>query len=85
MDINDAYANGAYIEGADAFPGRWASAAANWREQAVSRLDLSYGPDERQQMDLFLPSGEPKGLAMFIHGGYWRAFGRKDWSHLAAG
>ena len=22
---------------------------------------------------------------VFVHGGYWRAFGRKDWSHLAKG
>lgn len=85
MDMNDAYAVGAHIDGADAFPERWASAAAKWREHAVSRLDLSYGSDERQKLDLFLPEAKPKGLAMFIHGGYWRAFGRKDWSHLAAG
>ena len=85
MDMNDAYANAAHIEGANAFPGRWASAAAKWREQALSQLDISYGMHDRQKLDLFLPDGEPKGLAMFIHGGYWRAFGRKDWSHLAAG
>jgi acetyl esterase/lipase len=24
-------------------------------------------------------------LVVFVHGGYWKAFGRTDWSHLAAG
>ena len=27
----------------------------------------------------------PAGLVVFVHGGYWRAFDRGDWSHLAAG
>ncbi len=85
MDMNDAYANAAHISGADEFPPRWAAAAKAFRGSARAHLDLAYGPDERQQLDLFLPEGVPKGLAMFIHGGYWRAFGRKDWSHLAAG
>ena len=85
MDMNDAYANGPYIEGADDYPPKWAAAAKAWRVQALSRFDLAYGPDARQKLDIFLPEGSPKGLVMFIHGGYWRAFGRRDWSHLAAG
>jgi arylformamidase len=35
-------------------------------------------------MDLFRPTS-PKGLLVFIHGGYWKQFHRHDWSHLAAG
>src|SRR5690606_9529260 len=31
------------------------------------------------------PDATPRGLIIFIHGGFWRAFGREDWSHLAAG
>lgn len=85
MDMNDAYANGPYIEGADDYPPRWMANARAFRAGAQARFDLAYGTDARQRLDLFLPDGAPKGLAMFIHGGYWRAFGRKDWSHLAAG
>jgi arylformamidase len=33
--------------------------------------------------DLFLPEGTPAGLAVFVHGGYWKAFDRSVWSHLA--
>lgn len=93
MDLTDAYENGAYIEGAAEYPARWAKAAARYRAQlaelGLARLDLSYGAGEREKLDLFLPGeshdGPPKGLVVFVHGGYWRRFDRKDWSDLAEG
>ena len=89
MDWDDAYANGAYIAGAADYPPRWADRAAEWRamESAVGRADLNvpYGEGDRERFDLFYPAGRPEGLVIFVHGGYWRAFGRETWSHLAAG
>lgn len=90
MDYDDAYANGAYIKDADSYPPKWDEAAHEWRsvENAIGRaqLNLSYGPSEREVFDLFYPeSGKPKGLLVFVHGGYWLAFDNKSWSHLAAG
>lgn len=90
MDFDDAYENGAYIEDAQAYPSKWEEAADEWRsvESAVGRaqLNLSYGEDERARFDLFYPeTGKPEGLMVFVHGGYWRAFDNKYWSHLAAG
>lgn len=82
-----AYANGDFITGAADFPPRWQSKAAAFRTSlgARAQLDLPYGTGARNQFDLFLPQTTPRGLMMFIHGGYWLAFDRKDWSHLAAG
>ena len=82
-----AHANGAFIPGADGFVPRWQAKAAAFRDAcgARGRLDIPYGDRERQALDLFLPEREPKGLLVFVHGGYWLAFDRKDWSHLAAG
>ncbi len=87
QDIDQAYQNGALILGADAYPPRWAAAAQDFRESLGPRavLDQSYGTEPRQRFDLFYPQGQPKGLLVFIHGGYWLAFGRETWSHLAAG
>jgi arylformamidase len=87
MNNDRAYANGAFIPGAESFPERWARDAAAFRQARAgkSRLGVPYGPGARQQFDLFLPDGEAKGLLVFIHGGYWMAFGREDWSQLAAG
>lgn len=82
-----AYANGAFIAGAEGFPPRWEAAAAGFRAAlgARARLGLAYGAGERQRFDLFLPEGAARGLLVFVHGGYWMAFGRETWSHLAGG
>jgi acetyl esterase/lipase len=86
-DLDDAYANAAYIEGADAYPPRWTEQAAAFRDSLGSRaqLGLSYGASERMALDLFQPEGLSKGTLIFVHGGYWLKFDRSYWSHLAAG
>ena len=87
MDMDRAYANGAFIAAADSYPPKWVAAAAEFRARlgARAQLGLLYGGAARQQFDLFLPIGTPKGLLIYVHGGYWLAFGRESWSHLAAG
>ncbi len=57
-----------------------------FRDSHAATVDLCYGHDERQRLDLFCPEGEgPWPLLVFIHGGYWQ-FGSKDaWSFLAPG
>ncbi|KMO32767.1 alpha/beta hydrolase [Methylobacterium aquaticum] len=88
-DIDRAYDNAGAIADAKAYPPRWSEAAAAFRarlsEAGRARLDLPYGAGPRHAYDLFLPEGTPAGLAVFVHGGYWRAFDRSVWSHLAAG
>ncbi|MFN4192291.1 MAG: alpha/beta hydrolase [Tabrizicola sp.] len=81
------YANGAFIPGAAGYPRRWTEAAAGFR-QAMGRraeLDLAYGSAPRERLDLFLPEGAPKGVVIFVHGGYWHLFSKSHWSHFAAG
>lgn len=89
MDLDDAYNNRDHIAGAEGYPPRWEEAAREWREveHAVgrARLNIAYGTGARNTLDLFLPAGRPEGLVVFVHGGYWRAFDNKCWSHLAAG
>lgn len=85
MTPDEAYANAAHIPGGNDYPARWAAKAQAFRAGARARLDLPYGPGRRQALDLFLPEAAPLGLMVFVHGGYWLAFDRKDWSHLAAG
>lgn len=81
------YANGAFIAEGDSYPPTWAAVAAAFRANAGdrARLDLPYGPGERQRFDLFLPARPAAGVLVFVHGGFWMAFGRESWSHLAAG
>jgi len=84
-DWDDAYANGAHIPGAEGFVPRWQAEAAAFRAAAGGRLDIAYGTGARERLDLFVPEGTPRGLCVFVHGGYWKAFDKSLWSHLAAG
>ena len=84
MTNDDAYANAPHISGGAAYPDRWAAEAAAYRRENPPR-ELAYGEAPRERLDLFLPQGVPSGLAVFVHGGFWRALGRETWPHLAAG
>lgn len=88
-DWNDAYSNGINIPHGDRWPAAWVEPAATFRAamqaQNRARLDLVYGDQPRNRFDLFLPEGTPKGLVVFVHGGFWMALDKSYWSHLAAG
>jgi acetyl esterase/lipase len=86
-DWDDAYANGAYIEAAADYPVKWARMADEFRQLMTAKqqaeLDIVYGESERQRLDIFRPENDIRGLVVFVHGGYWRAFDKSCWSHLA--
>ncbi|PKR47768.1 alpha/beta hydrolase [Thalassospira povalilytica] len=88
-DWDDAYANGDHIADAGSFPGMWAEQSSRFRDALITdgraELDVPYGSADREKYDLFLPVGAPKGLVVLVHGGYWKAFDKSSWSHLANG
>jgi arylformamidase len=84
-EADRAYANGAFIPDAEGYVAKWRAAAAAFRGRVRMQGGIAYGAGLRQRFDLFLPEAEPHGLLVFVHGGYWMAFDREDWSHLAAG
>ncbi|HER25985.1 MAG TPA: alpha/beta hydrolase [Rhodospirillales bacterium] len=88
-DWDDAYDNGGHIDGAAGYAPKWAKQALAFRDALMAAgradLDLAYGPQERDKLDLFRPIGTARGLAVFAHGGFWKAFDKSTWSHLAGG
>jgi arylformamidase len=84
--LNAQYDNRARVPDHGRHFANWAQASALVREQAACRLDLPYGEAPTERLDLFLPkatSGQPAPVLVFIHGGYWRAFGKSDFSFIA--
>jgi arylformamidase len=88
-DWDDAYANGANIAGGIAgrglgrtgagLPGRPCRPRA-----APSRPSLWQGRAQPGSISS-CPKGTPKGLVVFVHGGFWMKLDKSFWSHLAAG
>ena len=62
---------------------RWLRQSERARASLEGYLDVPYGPDETENMDIFRARGPSQGLLMFIHGGYWRAFDKKDFTFIA--
>lgn len=87
--MDEAYNNMSHVPGSSELPAIWAARAQSYRDEldALGRLqcDIPYGDHPRHTYDLFRPEGTPRGLLVFIHGGYWKAFDAKAWSNLARG
>jgi len=62
---------------------RWQRDAQKARARLDCYLDVPYGADQTENMDIFRARGPSKGLLMFIHGGYWRALDKSDFSFVA--
>ncbi len=63
----------------------WARDSATARERLEAHLDLAYGDSEGETLDLFPDPARsaPTPLLAFIHGGYWQALDKGDFSYLA--
>jgi len=90
IDYEAEYNNRARVPEHAAIFARWQKDAAAYREEATrekrAELGLSYGPSQRQTLDIFAARGARNTpLALFIHGGYWRSLEPRMFSHMARG
>ncbi|UEM06104.1 alpha/beta hydrolase [Skermanella rosea] len=61
----------------------WAERSAATRDACPNRLRRSFGPTLAECLHVF-PAGAPGApIHVFVHGGYWRAFGADDFSFIA--
>ena len=61
------------------------AASALTRETLPMQADIAYGAGADETLDIFFPPGVRERLPvhMFIHGGYWRMFSKRDYSYVA--
>lgn len=59
--------------------------SAATRATVPMKADIAYGAAPSETVDLFFPADltTPRPVHMFIHGGYWRAFSKTDYSLVA--
>lgn len=86
MDLVAEYNNRAMVPEHPAIIAAWHADAKAYRDKAKPETGIRYGARPRNAYDLFRPGGGQAGpVVLFIHGGYWRAFDRSMFSHMAAG
>jgi arylformamidase len=76
------YNNRALVPDYAAYFARWDKDSAYVRGMDCE-IDVPYGTDPRQRIDLF-PAKSARGTLVFIHGGYWRSLDKSMFSWLAA-
>jgi arylformamidase len=88
VDYEKEYDNRARVPEHPQIFARWDAEAAAYRATSPkAEIGLSYGPSARQTIDFFptKDDGRDTPLAMFIHGGWWRALSPVSFSQMAKG
>jgi len=62
---------------------RYAADSAAARAALGGRIDLRYGDADGERLDFFPAASADPPLFLFIHGGYWRALDKRDFSFIA--
>ncbi|TIX21976.1 alpha/beta hydrolase [Mesorhizobium sp.] len=59
--------------------------SAETRAKTRMLANVGYGSEPTETVDVFFPDGDRDRLPvhMFIHGGYWRMFSKRDYSYVA--
>ncbi|MDI4633519.1 alpha/beta hydrolase [Pelomonas sp. V22] len=77
------YDNRARVPEAAVLLRRWAEASSLARSQTECRLDIAYGEEPGETLDVFPTPTPGAPVLVFIHGGYWRALDKSDHSFVA--
>lgn len=82
---NDPFRIRAHVADFDAIVEDIIASSATTRDSLSMIADVPYGHGPSETMDIFFPEGSRQNVPvhMFIHGGYWRMFSKRDYSYVA--
>ena len=83
--LDSLYNNRALVPDYAEYFSRWQAASAMARETLSCELDLPYGRDPSETLDVFSASDKQAKapVLVFLHGGYWRSLDKADHSFIA--
>src|SRR5208282_4885229 len=64
---------------------QWARWSVGTRKAFACQLDVGFGLDPNERLDIFPCDREGAPLYVFIHGGYWYSLDKSDYSYVAEG
>ncbi len=82
-EVERGYNNRAAVPDHPRWFARYAELSAAACARCAPRCDLRYGPGPKETLDLFVPAGGARATFVFLHGGYWRALDKRDFSFVA--
>lgn len=76
------YDNRARVADSAVILSRWVQASQLVRDSEPCWLEIPYGAGQRETLDIFTTEVAKAPVLVFIHGGYWRALDKSDYSFL---
>ncbi len=71
-ELDAAYDIEASVADLPAIQARYAEASAALTDLDEAALDVAYGPDPRQRLDILAPPDGARAAILYFHGGYWK-------------
>ncbi len=81
--FDEQYNNRARVKDYARYFARWAERSAQARSQLDGHLDVAFGTDPAERLDVFPAAAAGSPVLVFIHGGYWRSLDKSDHSFVA--
>ena len=63
----------------------WQARSQAVRERCRVTQDVAFGPTLAERMDIYHTEAEGAPLHLFLHGGYWRSLGHREFGFVAEG
>jgi arylformamidase len=81
------YDNRGKVEDFQNFLDDYVTLSAHARQTLACRLDVVYGDQPGELLDIFQPTARqnPGPILIYIHGGYWKSLSKKEHSFVALG
>lgn len=83
--LDAAYNNSAAVKDSAERVAEWEARSESVRCKPNARLDLAYGPLDRNKIDYFSAGADKAPLFVFIHGGYWQRNSKETFSFISEG
>lgn len=83
--MTDLFRTRQHVADFDAYVAQYVERSQATRVRLRTQLDVPYGAGSDEHLDLFFPANlrAPAPVHLFVHGGYWRMFGKSDFSFVA--
>lgn len=81
--LEQQYNNRAAVKDHVKYLNGWIKCSESYRSRVDAQLDVDYGLDPRQHLDIFPANKSNAAVHVFIHGGYWQALNKDSFSFMA--
>jgi len=81
--FDEQYNNRARIPEHPAILAHWSDTSARARERHTDMVEVAYGGEPRERLDVFPARSPASPVFVYVHGGYWRALDKRDQSFVA--